>query len=108
MGGKQICRELKEIRKKIADANDIPYVVSQCTYRGECRGTCPMCEAEIEFLEMELKKRKKLKKAIVVAGIAAAAYGAVKVGGDYLFDEIETNELSGAIRPISTEGVVNE
>lgn len=109
MGGKQICRELKEIRKKIADANDIPYVVSQCTYRGECRGTCPMCEAEIEFLEIELEKRKKMKKAIVVAGIAAATCGAVAAGCNYLKEnsKIETQTM-GAIKPTSTKGIVNE
>ena len=41
MKGKDKCRMLKQIRKKIADANDIPYFVEECPYQGECRGTCP-------------------------------------------------------------------
>ena len=70
MFGKQKCKALKEIRKQIADANDIPYVVSKCTYRGECNGTCPRCEEELLYLEKELEKRRKMGLAIVVAGIS--------------------------------------
>ena len=46
MNGKSKCKILKEIRKRIAEENDIAYVTSECQYQGECSGTCPKCEAE--------------------------------------------------------------
>ena len=71
MNGKSKCKVLKDIRKKIAEANDIAYITSECKYQGECSGTCPKCEAEVRYLEEELAKRKNLGKIVVVAGIAA-------------------------------------
>lgn len=44
--GKQTCKILKEIRRQIAEANDIEFVTSECRYKGDCLGTCPKCEAE--------------------------------------------------------------
>ncbi len=72
MRGKEKCRALKEIRRQIAEKNDIPYVVSQCTYQGDCRGTCPKCEAELRYLERELAIRKGLGKAVAVVGISTS------------------------------------
>lgn len=72
MSGKSKCKILKNIRKKIAEDNRIPYETSECTYQGECSGTCPKCEAEIRYLEEELQKRKSIGKTVTVAGIAAA------------------------------------
>ena len=72
MSGKNKCKILKEIRQKIADENDIAYVTSECKHQGECSGTCPKCEAEVRYLENELKKRQNAGKAVAVAGIAAA------------------------------------
>lgn len=70
MKGKDKCKALKEIRRQIAEKNDIPYVVSQCKYQGDCLGTCPKCEAELKYLERELAIRQKLGKAAAVAGIS--------------------------------------
>lgn len=72
MRGKNKCKILKEIRQKIADENDIPYVTRECTYQGDCSGTCPRCEAELRYLEQELEKRKRLGKGVAVAAIAAS------------------------------------
>lgn len=72
MRGKNKCRILKEIRQKIADENDIPYVTRECSYQGECKGTCPKCEAELRYLEQELEKRKALGKGVAVAALAAS------------------------------------
>ena len=72
MKGKNKCKILKEIRQKIADENDIPYVTRECTYQGECRGTCPRCEAELRYLEQELEKRRRLGKTVAVAAVAAS------------------------------------
>jgi len=70
--GKNTCRILKEIRKKIADENDIEFVVSECTYQGDCLGTCPKCEAEVRYLERELEKRQRIGKAAVVTGLGVS------------------------------------
>ena len=67
--GKQTCKILKEIRKQIAAENDIEFVTSECTYQGDCLGTCPKCEAEVRYLERELEKRQRMGKAAVFAGM---------------------------------------
>ena len=68
--GKQTCKILKEIRKQIAAENDNDLVVSECTYQGDCLGTCPKCEAEVRYLERELEKRQRMGKAAVFAGMS--------------------------------------
>jgi hypothetical protein len=68
--GKQTCKILKEIRKQIAEENDIKLVIEECTYQGDCLGTCPKCEAEVRYLEHELEKRQRLGKAAVFAGMS--------------------------------------
>ena len=70
MKGKQRCKILKEIRRQIAENNDIEYVVSECKHQGDCLGTCPKCEAEVRYLERELERRRKLGLAVTVAGLA--------------------------------------
>ena len=71
--GKNICKVLKEIRRDVARENDIPLEIPECTYEGDCRGTCPRCEAEVRYLEKELGKRKSLGKAVTIAGIALSS-----------------------------------
>ena len=68
--GKVTCEVLKEIRKQIADQNGIDYQTRECTFEGECRGTCPVCESEIHYLESEIVKKKYLGKAVVLAGLS--------------------------------------
>ncbi len=68
--GKNICNQLKEVRKRIAEENDIPLETEECTYKGECRGTCPRCEAEVRYLENSLADRLRLGKVATVAGLA--------------------------------------
>ena len=69
--GKEVCLILKGIRQKIADANGISYQPKECQHKGDCLGTCPACEAEIRYLEQELKARKGNGFGKKVAGIAA-------------------------------------
>lgn len=68
--GKNICNQLKAVRKSIAEENGIPLEIKECTYKGECKGTCPRCEAEVRYLEAELEKRVRLGKVATVAGLA--------------------------------------
>ena len=70
--GKEKCRILKEIRAEIARQNDIEWVVSECSHKGDCRGTCPKCEQEVRRLEAALARREALGKTIAVAGISAS------------------------------------
>jgi len=69
--GKHTCEVLKSIRKQIADLNGIAYTPSECTFSGECTGTCPNCERERQYLERELSSKLKAGKALKIVGIAA-------------------------------------
>ncbi len=69
--GKQTCKILKEIRRQIAKANGIEFVTSECRYKGDCLGTCPKCEAEVRYLEQQLRARSLAGKAVTLAGISA-------------------------------------
>ena len=69
--GKSTCKLLKSIRQQIADANGISYRPKECQHKGDCAGTCPACEAEIRYLERELKASKGNGFGMKVAGIAA-------------------------------------
>ena len=71
MLGKKKCRILKEIRQKIADENDIPYVTHECKFQGECKGTCPRCESELKYLEKQLAARAAAGKRIAIAALCA-------------------------------------
>lgn len=71
--GKQTCKILKEIRRQIAEANDIEFVTSECRYKGDCLGTCPKCEAEVQYLEQQLRSRQLAGKLVNLAGISAGA-----------------------------------
>lgn len=69
--GKQTCKILKEIRRQIAEANDIEYVTSECRYKGDCLGTCPKCEAELRYLEQQLHHRQLMGHAVALVGLSA-------------------------------------
>ncbi len=71
--GKQTCKILKDIRRQIAEANDIEFVTSECRYKGDCLGTCPKCEAEVRYLEKQLRSRQLAGKLVNLAGISAGA-----------------------------------
>lgn len=68
--GKEICKMLKEIRRQIAAENEIEFVTSECRHKGSCAGTCPKCEAEVEYLESQLAARKRLGKAVKLVGLS--------------------------------------
>ena len=61
---------MKGIRRKIAEENDIKLDIPECTYEGECRGTCPRCEWEVQYLEKTLFERMKLGKIATISGLA--------------------------------------
>lgn len=67
--GKRICNTLKELRKRIADANDIPFELEECSYDGICSGTCPKCEDELNYLKNALSEREKKGLSIKLEGL---------------------------------------
>ncbi len=103
--GKQTCKILKEIRRQIAEANDIEYVTSECRYKGDCLGTCPKCEAEVRYLEQQLRSRQRMGKAVILAGISAGALTLLSpmTSGAQLSDESKVF-MKGAI-PAMTDTI---
>lgn len=69
--GKRICKILKDIRRQIAEANNICWTTSDCSFKGDCAGTCPKCDEELLYLERQLGMRRIAGKAVVLAGISA-------------------------------------
>ena len=108
MLGKQKCRILKEIRQRIADENDIPFVTRECSFQGECRGTCPRCESELRYLERQLALRASLKKGVTVAalcaGMAGLSFAASGCSSSRPAEPVfGQNDLSGAAPPEEIE-----
>ena len=68
--GKKICEHLKVVRKQIADANDIPYEITECPHQGPCAGTCPKCESELRYIENQLSLRRAAGKAVSLVGLS--------------------------------------
>ncbi len=103
MLGKQKCKILKEIRQRIADENDIPYVTQECTHKGECRGTCPKCESELRYLERELAARQSLGKRVAVAalcaGLAFSSVGCDRTSSDSVRDRSDGAVPAPTSRP---------
>ena len=118
--GKSICKQLKAVRQRIAEENDIPLEQRECTYEGPCRGTCPRCEAEVQYLEQALTRRLKLGKAATVAGLSlslaacgnggSAPQGTVLTVGDTAQTKADTllpdAPLSEGIQEFDEEAIV--
>lgn len=79
--GKSKCDYLKKIRENIAKHYGIPFQTKECGFEGECKGTCPKCEQEVRYLEMELLKKGVLKKSLTLAcalPVMASAVGSAE------------------------------
>ena len=75
--GKSVCNTLKQIRLDVARANGIDYVPAPCNHKGDCAGTCPACESEVENLEKEIARRHSLGKVVLIAGIGLSSLTAM-------------------------------
>ncbi len=69
MKGRDKCELLNEIRQKIADENNIEFTIYDCTFEGDCTGTCPKCESELKYLESELEKKQNAGEKINLKNI---------------------------------------
>ncbi|MBE6586694.1 MAG: hypothetical protein E7645_09315 [Ruminococcaceae bacterium] len=99
--GKEKCRILKQIRAEIAKQNDIAWVVEECSHKGNCRGTCPKCEAEVRQLEKALERRAALGKTVAVVGISAGLSLSV-IGCENPFAVQGNMQIDGALMPPET------
>lgn len=109
MKGKEKCKALKEIRRQIAEANDIEFVVSECKHQGNCLGTCPKCEAELRYLERELAIRQGLGKAVAVVGISTSVCATMTActTPDFIQDLLGQESTAGLmVAPEELEGDV--
>ncbi len=107
--GKTICSVLKTIRKQVSDANEIKYEPRECHYEGECRGTCPACEAEVRYIERELDLRRQLGKAVAIVGISAGLSALTGCGNKAKnvdsVSESESNLAKGIVKVETLERV---
>lgn len=90
------CEKLKQIRKQLADGLGVDLHQSECTYQGECRGTCPKCAQEEKQLNQAL-----VAKGMLVAGLATLSLSLAGCGNQY-------GDLEGEIETISSEGTSSE
>ena len=111
--GKQTCKILKEIRKQIAAENDIHLVIEECTYQGDCKGTCPKCEAEVRYLERELEKRQRMGKAAIFAGMslttaltAAGCGPLIQPNAGMPMDPYDTVTVTDSTKCVRPDGVL--
>lgn len=96
MNGKEKCNLLKQIRKEIAESNGIVYLTSECTHEGNCKGSCPKCDAEIRYLDAELNRKVAKGEAISVAGLSLETYNSVNENSRFssVPDDLITPEVS--------------
>jgi len=108
MTGKQKCKILKQIRRQIADANGIEYLVEECRHKGKCSGTCPRCEWEVRELEKALEKRRLSGKKVALAGISAGFLLTACSPLDGIHDLFNKNPgtLEGDVPYMETDGAV--
>lgn len=99
MTHKEKCKQMKKIRKQIADSIGVELHQTECTYQGNCKGTCPKCESE----------EKKLNKAILsskvaLAGLALSSISLTGCGSDKDDNTSQTpTTLTEEISPLAGE-----
>lgn len=57
MNGKDKCNLLREIRRRITEQYGLTYQPVECHHEGNCAGTCPQCDAELQNLQKQLKEK---------------------------------------------------
>lgn len=67
--GRDKCDMLRNLRMKIAKANNIELKIEECHNTHSCLGTCPVCDSEINYLESELRKKSIRGEKISVSGL---------------------------------------
>lgn len=57
---------LRDLRRKLAEMNDIVWLSSDSACQNGCSGECPACRAELRYLETEINRRAAQGKAILL------------------------------------------
>jgi hypothetical protein len=105
MTGKEKCKLLKQIRKEIAESNGIVYLTSECTFEGECLGTCPKCDAEIRYLDGELAAKTARGEKITLSGLSLSTFEQTVEEADST--DLQTQDIPDPIDEcIPTMGIV--
>lgn len=47
VNGKELCKKLRELRRRFAEANNIAMDFPECPYEGPCAGTCLECDRQL-------------------------------------------------------------
>lgn len=55
--GKDKCELLKSIRSYIAGKYGLDYSPSECTHQGNCLGSCPKCDGELQDIQAQLRAK---------------------------------------------------
>lgn len=104
--GKRKCETLKDIRRKIAESEGIKYAPAKCNHEGDCPGTCPRCEAEVEYLEREIARKHGRAFRPAAAAAAAVVGGLLTASMLSSCNSCGQERIYGAIPPDDTlEGV---
>lgn len=95
---KEKCKELKQVRAKIAEDLGVDLHQTECTYEGYCSGTCPKCKSEEWKLNMAIMKRQMeeadVKRRVTAAGLTTMA--ALSLAGCNVVD------------PMTVDGAIEE
>ncbi len=82
MNHKEKCRKLKKLRKSMADQLGIDLQQRECTYQGECSGTCPKCRNEEETLNRALMAKGAVAAMAVATALTVTGCGPEVLTGD--------------------------
>lgn len=69
MNGREKCELINQIRQKIANKNNIDFVINDCPLEGNCFGRCQKSDSELHYLEEELEKRQNEGMKLNLKGI---------------------------------------
>lgn len=47
---------------------------AECSYEGDCIGTCPKCDAQVRYLDAELNRKMERGEAVTISGISVDAF----------------------------------
>lgn len=100
--GRDKCDQLREIRKKIAQANGIKFEPAECHHTGPCMGTCAVCDSEIRYIDDELQKKKMRGEEIILTGLAADD---IEQSGCNTDPDIYEDIADGGLEPIEMGSV---
>ena len=87
--GREKCDQLRKIRKLIAEANDIAFEPAECHHTGPCKGTCPVCDAEIKYLDEQIQKKRARGEQVYLTGLSGDE--SLSPSRESIGDEVITN-----------------